>query len=105
MKVVVIDTPGMRAGLLDILSKGIAEIEFTKVDGTLRELDCTLNSGLIPFENIPKAPPDVANNEGWDGKLVESNLTRPYCKVFAPSLKEWRSFRWESLKSYKCSET
>jgi hypothetical protein len=36
------------------LREGVAEVTFTKVDGTERIMKCTLKSDLIPIEYTPK---------------------------------------------------
>lgn len=60
-------------------------ITFTKADGTERKLRCTLREELIPTDKAPKGT----------GRAVTETTQR----VFDLDLGEWRSFRWESIKS------
>jgi hypothetical protein len=60
---------------------------FTKKDGTEREMLCTLVSANIPTESQPK--------ESTQSSSVVGSAVR----VFDLDKKEWRSFRWDSVKS------
>jgi len=64
----------------DILQHGVSEITFTKVNGELRTMPCTLDITLLP--PLP---------------LNESHKTRPYkpetLSVWCVDKSEWRSFR------------
>lgn len=61
-------------------------ITFTKADGTERVMRCTLNEDQIPLNKIPK-----------DSSRPSSETTQ---RVFDLDLQEWRSFKWENVKSY-----
>lgn len=61
-------------------------IVFTKVDGSEREMYCTLNEKYIPGDKLPK--------EGSKGRAVSETS----CAVFDLDKRDWRSFRWDSLK-------
>jgi hypothetical protein len=60
-------------------------ITFTKKDGTLRDMRCTLSEGRIPTDKHPKS-------EGTSTKDSESAV-----RVFDTEKQEWRSFRWDSV--------
>lgn len=60
-------------------------ITFTKTDGTERQMLCTLAEQLIPSDKMPK---------GTGGSYTD--VTQ---RVFDLSKSEWRSFRWDSVKS------
>ena len=69
----------------------IVEVTFTKVDGTVRTMPCTLNEALLP-----------------PAKLVD--LTKPprakkfnpeVMSVFCTDKQEWRSFRLENVIEFK----
>jgi WYL_2, Sm-like SH3 beta-barrel fold len=68
----------------DALRDGIVEISFTKTDGTLRTMRCTLSEGKIPSEHAPK------------GTRAPSGEAQP---VFDLDAQHWKSFRWDSLIS------
>ena len=56
-----------RNGLKELLYKEEVLIEFTKADGTDRDMKCTLNYDLIPI------PPDIVSTTGRvDGIVLES---------------------------------
>jgi hypothetical protein len=55
------------------------EITFTKKDGTLREMKCTLKENVIPKVENPK----------------ESDTL---CTVWDTVLNQWRSFHFENIK-------
>ena len=58
-------------------------VEFTKKDGTLRKMRCTLADYLIPLEKTPR---------GSQGAYSEAAQ-----RVFDLDLNEWRAFRWDSV--------
>lgn len=72
-----------RADIKELLRDGIAEIMFTKKDGTERVMKCTLKPKLIPEEHTPKGTGttkenlDVVNvfdldKIGWRSFLVDN---------------------------------
>ena len=71
--------------LIKKLEKGVVSISFTKKDGTLREMACTLDTTIIPDEFAPKG--------------VERTKPVDSLSVFDVEKNEWRSFRWDSLIS------
>lgn len=74
-----------RAELLTALRNNKVVVTFTKVDGTTRDLYCTLKSDLIPQDKAPK-----------NTKLIKENDT--IIKVFAlDTANGWRSFRVDSV--------
>ncbi len=73
--------------LQTMLHNGVVKVKFKKVDGTLREMPCTLNEGLIPAAKMPK---------GNSTKNLSSDIIR----VFAVDKGEWRSFRVDSIISF-----
>ena len=58
---------------------------FTKKDGTEREMLCTLAESAIPMDKQPKG----------EGSSTVGSAVR----VFDLDKSEWRSFRWDSVKS------
>lgn len=75
------------------LREGLVEIEFTKVNGESRTMVCTLNEEYIPAINIPK--------EYKDEDILKTGLkkTAEHLPVYEID-NGWRSFRWNSLKSW-----
>jgi hypothetical protein len=69
------------------LQENICKVLFTKVDGTKRDMTCTLRSDLLPDKYI--------------SLQEESSTTRPVnvnvLPVFDVDKREWRSFRVDSI--------
>jgi hypothetical protein len=59
-------------------------VTFTKKDGTLRDMRCTLSEGRIPTDKQPKGESSSKDS----GSAV---------RVFDTEKQEWRSFRWDSV--------
>jgi hypothetical protein len=66
-------------------------VMFTKKDGTEREMQCTLVESRIPAEKQPKSQ---TSNSQTAGQGNDSAI-----RVFDTITQEWRSFRWDSIKS------
>lgn len=82
-----------KAALKNALHVGTWTVEFTKVDGTLSVMECTLDPSLIP----PKPPADLNS--------VLSAVTQPpehLLRVYATDRQGWRSFVVDNVtKIYK----
>lgn len=81
-------TDEKRLALIELLSKGVCQVEFTKVDGTVRTMPCTLTSNLLP-------PSPVRENAEKKERKVNTDVLR----VFVTDINEWRSFRIDSVIS------
>ena len=77
----------MRKFILSVLKTNILTVEFKKKDGTLRTMNCTL------------AEDKVGTYEKKTDKVKTSNIET--CPVFDTDISEWRSFRYDSLVSFK----
>ena len=75
-----------RDWLNEMLSSNIANITFTKKDGTKRVMKCTRNFGVIPTDQHPK------------NGSVESTSA---CRVFDVEKQEWRSFVYENVERFE----
>lgn len=64
---------------------------FTKKDGTERKMQCTLSSKRIPIFKQPKG-----------GSPTRVTTGSSLC-VYDTQAQDWRSFRWENLKSINIS--
>lgn len=73
--------------IVPLLCSGLCEITFTKKDGTERTILATLMNDLIPVEKQPKG-----------ASRVHSEEVQP---VYEVELDEWRSFRWDSVISFR----
>ena len=80
-----------RNDIREFLLDGIIEVTFTKVDGTKRKMNCTLN-----YEHIPE---DMKPLNLVKGEKVLQNLD--IVKVFDTEKQGWRSFAVEKVKYIK----
>ena len=60
-------------------------VTFTKKDGTVRDMRCTLCEGRIPADKQPKTEGSTTQDSG------------SAVRVFDTEKQEWRSFRWDSV--------
>lgn len=82
----------MNTELKQLLQETVVNVTFTKKDGTLRTMPCTLNRDLIPAEHAPKGDAQERKN---------SEVVQP---VFVTDAGGWRSFRWDSVQEYAVVE-
>jgi uncharacterized protein (UPF0216 family) len=82
-----------RDQLSELLHTGECVVEFTKINGEVRTMPCTLNELLIP-----PAPIKVLT-EGEIPKVKKENLE--VMSVWCLDKKEWRSFRIANVISAK----
>lgn len=83
----------MRDWIKSLLQVSTITVQFTKADGTVRDMQCTLN---------PEQLPDIVTTGPVDGIVVESAKPRktpdPHSlRVFDTDKQEWRSFRFDRL--------
>lgn len=83
----------MRDWIKSLLQVSTITVQFTKADGTVRDMQCTLN---------PEQLPDIVTTGPVDGIVTESAKTRkapdPHSlRVFDVEKQEWRSFRFDRL--------
>ncbi len=72
------------------LKDKVCIVEFMKVDGTRREMPCTLSESVIP-------PAPVTN-----GELTKTKKPNPeVMSVWCTDKNSWRSFRLENVLSIK----
>lgn len=80
--------------LLSTLKESIVEIQFTKVDGSIRVMNSTLCPELLP-KIEPK--PIVENSDPIEFKPRKESTTA--FRVFDVEKQEFRSCRWDSIIS------
>lgn len=90
--------------LKGLLREGVVTVNFTKKDGTDRLMNCTLSQGIIPSVDHTDEMKDVTSGQD----LVEE-IDLPGRKRKTPAINalavydtesnDWRSFRWDSIKS------
>jgi hypothetical protein len=72
-----------RDQLTEILRDNVCEVTFTKVDGSVRVMPCTLKENIIP-----KKPVDIASKSS-EKRLRTMDVLSAWCM----DKQEWRSFR------------
>lgn len=87
----------MRDWVRSLLQTQIITVSFIKADGVMRDMQCTLNSELIPMDKQPKG----LGSNSVDG-IVRENKQRKQpddhsLRVFDIEKQEWRSFRFDRL--------
>jgi hypothetical protein len=86
-----------REQLFELLHTGECVVEFTKVNGEVRTMPCTLKAELIP-------PPEPKVLE--EGKVPKVKKENPdVMSVWCLDKKEWRSFRIANVISAKAKES
>ncbi len=81
----------LRQELLDLLLQHEVDVVFTKVDGTMREMRCTLMPSMLP------TPVTAANGKEEKPTKENTSVIRVFCTE--NDKKEWRSFRVDSVIS------
>ncbi len=85
--------------LSELLRSGECIVEFTKVNGELRTMPCTLNEALIP------QPVHITNTDNpVDFPKKEKKITPDVMSVWCLDKKEWRSFRIANVISAKVKD-
>ena len=77
--------------LTALLEDAVVEVEFTKVNGDLRKMKCTKNFDSIPSEKHP-----IGKNV-----KVMREYNEDVIRVYDVDADGWRSFRADSIKSFK----
>ena len=84
-----------RQELVDLLKEGQMKVKFTKANGEVREMNCTLASHLVPV-NDPENGSNADLNEAV--KLKRTRAQSPDCiNVWDLDKYGWRSFRVDSI--------
>jgi hypothetical protein len=76
--------------LRDMLRENVCEVTFTKVNGDLRTMPCTLKADMLP-------PIVVVESE--DTEMPKRKVSETSLAVFVTDISEWRSFRLDSIHS------
>ena len=82
-----------REDIKTVLTENVAEITFTKKDGTERLMKCTLKSDIVPERDVV----------GVIGKVEEKTrvVNTEVLPVWDIVKSAWRSFRVDSVKGIK----
>jgi len=88
-----------REHLSELLRSGECVVEFTKVNGEVRTMPCTLNETLIP-----PPPVHITNTDNpidFPTPKKEKKINPDVMSVWCLDKKEWRSFRIANVISAK----
>lgn len=75
-----------KSDVLGMLSEGIVEVQFTKVDGSTRVMLATLDRNIVPTGD--------ADEQKEVNRMADS--TQPVWDTIADG---WRSFKWNTVTS------
>lgn len=75
--------PDFKEWFKNLLRTSTVMVQFTKKDGTIRDMICTLDNTLIP------------QNQNEDVKVI--NWSDEAQRVYDVEAGDWRSFRWDSI--------
>ena len=85
-----------RAELKEKLVSEVVEVTFTKVNGDVRVMNCTLLETIVPKSTVEvEAPNEVKDAYLHEEKKVNENLL----VVWDVDAKGWRSFRINNITS------
>lgn len=76
-----------RDEIKETLKSGVWHVNFTKVDGTAAEMQCTLDPTLIPIL------------EHEDKPTKHSTVNESVLRVYSPDRQGWRSFKVANVKT------
>jgi hypothetical protein len=76
--------------LRSMLREGVCEVTFTKVNGDLRTMPCTLKPDMLP---------PVIVSESQEIETPKRKVSDKALAVFVTDICEWRSFRLDSIHS------
>jgi len=82
------DSDDFKANILNALRADVSTVVFTKADGTERKMLCTLVESKIPADKRPKS------------ETQSSSTVGSAVRVFDVDKGEWRSFRFDAVKSF-----
>ncbi len=88
-----------REQLSDLLHTGECVVEFTKINGEVRTMPCTLNETLIPPAPVHETNTD--NPIDFPVPKKEKKVNLDVMNVWCLDKKEWRSFRIANVISAK----
>lgn len=74
--------------ILELLYKNDCEVTFTKVDGTVRVMPCTLREAAMPERDV---------NKFHETRVVNEKVISAFCL----DKNEWRSFRVANVTDVK----
>ena len=78
-----------RDTLVEGLKRNLVKVVFMKVNGDLREMNCTLHESILPESTVTK---------------TEKKVNQDAISVWDTDNDGWRSFRIDSIKKFKIVE-
>jgi hypothetical protein len=73
--------------LVSMLKFGPVKVKFEKTDGSMREMSCTLKEDMVVYQEKKTDRVKIPNPD--------------VCPVYDLDKKEWRSFRYDSVKEIR----
>jgi hypothetical protein len=91
-----------REQLFELLHTGEYVVEFTKINGEVRSMPCTLKESLLPPTTVHVTNTDKSIDSPLPKK--EKKVNPDVISVWCLDKKEWRSFRIANIISVKAKE-
>jgi hypothetical protein len=91
-----------REQLFELLHTGEYVVEFTKINGEVRSMPCTLKESLLPPPTVHITNTD--NSIDFPLLKKEKKVNPDVISVWCLDKKEWRSFRIANIISVKAKE-
>ena len=93
----------IRNWVSSMLQQGLVTVEFVKADGSVRQMQCTLNSRYIPVSIWVAGDNSVTSVDGIDRKSTVTEDSAEYkeataVRVYDIEAAAWRSFRYDRLR-------
>lgn len=78
-----------KEGIRNLLRQAVIMITFTKANGTVREMKCTLSEKILPAKEVTESHRKSSSDN---------------CSVWDIDAQAWRSFRWDSINKISIEE-
>lgn len=79
-----------REGIRNLLRQSVVTITFTKTDGTVRDMKCTLSEQFLPAQEVSES---------------KRKSSSEACPVWDMEKQAWRSFRYDSINKITIEKT
>jgi len=82
----------------EIIRSGVWTVQFVKANGSIRDMEATLDQSMIPEEHIPKSEKSQASDK--TAHTVTNNEYRGLVRVFDVEAQGWRTVNLNTLIEY-----
>ena len=90
-----------RDEMISSLKEGIVTVDFTKVNGEKRHMECTLNEEVMAKYEESKRDFTAEMSATLDENTRQRKVNLNVIPVFDINAKDWRSFRVDSVENFE----